>query len=353
MDFNKTINPLMNSDEHIFDSYAKSNNYIFNHPDNLKEKLEKYLWIIQSLLSVLPITIENITSGHIFPIVELQHEFESSLQFCRFGFYKHSMIALRNVLELGLLSVYWDIEDQGHLEIQNWKHAIVDTPFKRKILKKLVENSNIKHYNCKFKFIENINTQFNDLSDYAHTKGVKHSSHKFGNPNFNVFDKRLFAIWYDNMLKVLKLVVTVHVLKYPVIFQDISIEQKFGINGPMGGFLEPYQSERIKELFDKNELLLLQEISNNDPIVIDILRWYNQQPDITREDLELQFEKQDQDRIAMEGFRHWLSQELQIQLELRKSNPKTFDKRLQYWKRMKKWSKDNGYYTDKKVSSHD
>lgn len=90
------------------------------------------------------------------------------------------------------------------------------------------------------------------------------------------------------MTRVTKFVVILHILKYPVALQHTPIEQKFGINGPAGGFFEPYQTERIKQFLGKDVIITLQEISNNDPTAISRAKWVNEQPDITYEELQIQ-----------------------------------------------------------------
>ncbi|MBI1993483.1 MAG: hypothetical protein HYS67_03545, partial [Deltaproteobacteria bacterium] len=127
---------LINSDDKILGVLGDSNRYFEEHK-KLAESIVERIWIWRSLLSLLPQTIEKLFSGHVFPLVEAEYELESSAELCKLGFYKHAIAALRNVLELGLLSVYWDIDDQSHIDIKQWLGSQEPTPFLRRVFTKL------------------------------------------------------------------------------------------------------------------------------------------------------------------------------------------------------------------------
>lgn len=283
-----------NSDKNILKVLEESNEYLDSH-DALTSKIDECLWVLRDLEDLLPQTPETLWSGHMFPIVETNTELESSIQLCKFGFYKYAFIALRNILELGLLSVYWDVDDKSHVEIQNWLHSFESTPYRKKtIFPKLKTNQNIKKFDDEHKFFDSVDTLFGELSNFVHTKGRRYSSMDLGNANFNRFNEKSLLSWIEFVIKVVKHVVIVHVLKYPVALQHTSVEQKFGLNGPAGLFLEPYQSEKIKHFLDSDILKTLQEISDNDPEAQSLRKWIEQQSDISQDKLQEQindFEK--------------------------------------------------------------
>lgn len=284
---------LINSDEIIMDALEQSNNYLKLN-NELSFKITKIIWVFQSLEDLVPQPLEKFMTGHMFPIAEANFELENSIALCKLGFYKHAFIALRNVLELGLLSVYWDIDDKSHLNIQKWLYSFENTPFKNAVFKKLTTNENFKKFNETHNFFNDIDTLFGQLSDFVHTKGRSHSSNALANSNFNRFNERSFLGWLKFMEKTVQFVVIVHILKYPVALQYIPVEQKFGLNGPVGLFLRPNQSEEIKQFLDEKIVKTLQEISDNDPQALSLVEWIDKHPDISKEELEAQvkeFEK--------------------------------------------------------------
>lgn len=278
---------MANSDENILQVLKKSNEYLELHPE-ISSQIKEILDIFHSLEDLIPQTLENVMSGHMFPLVEANSELENSIALCKFGFYKHAFMALRSVLELGLLSVYWDIDGNSHIDIQKWLCSIEDTPYKRTIFTKLKTNENFLKFDGAHKIFENMDILSKQLSNFVHTKGRHHSSMDLGNANFNRFNEKSLLKWLEYVMTVAKFVVILHLLKYPVAFQHTAAEQKFGINGPAGLFLEPIQAEKIRRFLDKDAVCTLQEISNNDPVAKSLAQWVNDQPDITDEEINAQ-----------------------------------------------------------------
>ncbi len=105
-----------------------------------------------------------------------------------------------------------------------------------------------------------------------------------------------------------------HILKYPVAYQYTPIDEKFGLNGPVGGFLNPSQVERVKEIFDEKTNALLQKISDADLDAIQLAQWVQSFPDITEEEFEQQSIDQDKQTILhyVGGFPKWLEYQKQI-----------------------------------------
>lgn len=289
----KDLTHLINSDEIIMDVLNQSNDYLKLN-NELSYKIRKIIWVFNSIEDLVPKPLEKIMTGHMFPIAEANFELENSIALCKLGFYKHALIALRNVLELGLLSVYWDIDDKSHLNIQKWLYSFDNTPFKNTIFKKLTTNENIEKFDKTHNFFSDIDILFGQLSNFVHTKGRFHSSNDLANANFNRFNEKSFLTWLKFMEKTAQFVVIVHILKYPVALQHTPVEQKFGLNGPVGLFLVPRQSEEIKQFLDEKILKTLQEISDNDPEALSLVEWIDKRPDISREEMEAQvkeFEK--------------------------------------------------------------
>ena len=237
---------------------------------------------------MIPQTVEKVLSGHIFPVIEAGIELENSVELNKLGFYKHAMIALRNTLEMGILSVYWDIEEKSHIHIQNWLHSLVDTPWKKTIFQKLKTNQNIKNFDDQHNILDYFDVLFKELSNFAHTKGRIHSSMNLGNANFNQFNEKSFLRWMDFTRKVVTFITIIHVLKYPIALQYTPLDQKFGINGPVGGFLEPYQSEAIRKFLEKDIVKTLQEISDSDDEATSIAQSINERPDVTENEMREQ-----------------------------------------------------------------
>lgn len=330
---------LLNSDENIIEVLKQTNEFLESNAAYATE-IDEYIWIFRSLLDLVPETVENFWSGHVFPLTEAEYELESSVQLCKLGFYKQAMASLRTMLELGILSVYWDIEDRSHIDIQNWLRSVEATPFKKEIFNKLKRNINIRKFDEETGFFNQINSLYKELSDYTHTKGAHYSSRKL-NPvsNISKFNNKTFLEWLSVTKNVIRTIVALHLLKYSVALQYTPMDEKFGLNGPMGGFLNPFQADRIRGVFDKDTLAVLQKISDDDPEAISLAEWVNSKADIKDEEFKQQIEEHDRAMIKGGGFARWLKNEKTLYNYLKKDSVEYREKQ-EYIKKMKLWAED-------------
>lgn len=96
---------LRYTQEHIGEVVAATDTYFADHPD-YANITEHYVFAFQNISDLIPATPDNFMSGHLFPYHEAEYELYSSVYFATRGFYKHALISLRSVLELGLLNVF-------------------------------------------------------------------------------------------------------------------------------------------------------------------------------------------------------------------------------------------------------
>jgi len=341
---------LLHSDRLLLEILNESNKYLEKN-EIITNKINSANWVLFYLNNLIPQTVENLWSGHIFPIAEAKYELECSIDFCKLGFYKHAISSLRNVLELGLLSVYWDVEDNSHIQIKKWFKSTEQTPFKRIVFTKLKVLSNVKKFDDYLKIFERTANVYEKLSNFGHTKGFLYSSRKLNKhySNVNNFNEKSFLKWFIYMVNVVEIIIIFHILKYPVGLQNTPIEKKFGINGPMGGLLQPFERDAIKKFLSKNVLKELQKISNNDPDAIAIAKWVNDRPNIRKAELSAQIEKDDKCWIEMEGFEGWVKNQKKWYKPLAKSNPDSYRDKLKYFKKLKVWAKENGCLSKEKT----
>lgn len=283
-----------NLDEFVLSVLHQSNDYLRANPE-ISEQLRETLLVYQSLTDLPPITGDNVFSGHLFPQVEAETELEDSIALCKLGFYKHAIGALRHLLELGLLSVYWDIDGKSHHEIQGWLKSDEPTPFKTKILKRLRTHPNIQRFDKTHELFADTSRLFDRLNDFTHTRGIQHSTRRLKKSNVNTFNDQALLEWLDLLTGVVGIIATFHLLVYPIGLQYTPLDDKFGLNPPAGGFLQPIQMDRLKRFLDKRWLETLQEISDSCPDIQSLVNWVNERPNITEEEFSAQVEQFDKD----------------------------------------------------------
>jgi hypothetical protein len=272
------------------DNIRSTEEYLNQHPE-LHGKIDKLVWAYHEIGDVIPQYIPKLFSGHNFPYSESLYEIECSYQLMKLSFYKFAFIALKNALELGLLFVYWDKDDNSEVVIQDWHESQQDTPFKRQIVAGLKTIHNINLFCKHIDLFTRIDKLYGNLSDFNHTKGYSFSGHGLNNANFTKFNNKAVIRWAELLEEVIQVLLTVHILKYPVALQETPIEAKFGINGPFGGFLDVHQSELVKEVLNPDELIIIQKISNNDEGAKSLFEWVNSHPDISQEDFKEQLDE--------------------------------------------------------------
>jgi len=284
----KTFKPNINSHKKILNAYNESLEYLSNNPE-LYIKLTKYIRAYYLIDDLIPQTEDNFISGHSFPYSESYFELENSYQLCLEGFYNYAFSALRSVLELGLIRIYFAVEDKEHEEVRPWITSKKRTPSFRSALKRLNKIPCFKEYNKHFNYVKNVHGIYDHLCGFIHTRGFKYSSTSSNKSNFNRFNEGAMIEYLNNMFLVVEYLIVLMLIKYPIGMKSLPLSEKFGLNPPAGGFLD-YQNIFIKAVLNDKELAFLEYISDTNPDVKKIVEEIESLPDITDEELQKQSE---------------------------------------------------------------
>ncbi len=317
--------------------YEESKKYI--EASGYQDKIFNLAWVYYSVGDLIPHTTENLWSGHFFPWTESWDEIQISFNLCLFGLYKQAMVSLRSGLELGLLSVYWNLNDDGHEVIQDWLKSKENTPYFGGIWKKLEQHPNFRLFQQKHDIRSRIlNLGF--LHDYTHTKG-----HRFSNSigllksNFQTFEKKGFTLWFEAFEEVVKVLSILHLIKHPIGVIRYDYSQKFGIDKPAFGGLETFEVDRLETIIEKEIFSTIESIAQADSNVKDVMEWISNLPDVTDEDVTEQIIEFDKSTIERQGLEQWLEMEEKIHGD-------RFQKDEVYRHRVDsliEWAKENGY----------
>lgn len=290
--FDKPI--LINGHPNVEKAYTSSIAYLSENPEILQQ-VAAHLWAYYELGDLVPQTVENFSSGHYFPHTESYYELEASYEFALQGYYKYAFIALRTVLELGLLGVYFSVNDKEHIEIRPWISSEEKTPWRDTIFKRLLELPNFVIFNQRFQLQNRIRNTFDLLDGFTHTRGYKFSSRKLLNhANFNQFVSKSLESYCHSMFSVVRDIVIVLLLKYPIGMQGLPLDEKFGMEGPTGGLLQPHQVQFITSIIPSDEREFLQKISDENSDVQQTKKYLNNLPDLTSEEWKEQLKRWDE-----------------------------------------------------------
>lgn len=269
--------------------YNESQEYLNGHSD-LRDQIAAHLWAYNEVQDLIPFTVAKLDSGHLFPYSESHYELESSFELCRQGFYRHSFIALRSVLELGRLSLHFDKEGYPDALLQRWLRSQAETPwFKKQMLKGLFELEYFHEFDAQFSLRKEIEDLYNRLSNHVHVRGYYFSSRRHSRGNANCFNESSLHEYVKLMTEVVEVIMTMMLLKYPIGMQRLPLFGKYGFNPPVGGLLDEDSQPIVVAVLDEGVRGTLQRLSDNDPDVQEMVRHVHALPDLTEEQLEAQY----------------------------------------------------------------
>jgi hypothetical protein len=304
------FSPYIYEPDKSIEVYKETEKYFDANPE-IKKRVEDLGWIYHTVGMIIPQNFENLWSGHYFPFIDSWEELQVSFNQICFGLYKQAFVSLRSGLELGMLSVYFNINDDGHNAVKEWLAAKdkkeADTPYAKTIWKILLQNNNIKTFNEKHD-IETVHKNLGYLHNYVHTKGAKHSN-RMGllKSNSQTFEAKLISKWLDTYADIISLISTLHLLKYPISVIRFDYSKKFGIDIPSFGNLEEYNIDKIATILPDNYLKDIEAIAQADSATQETIKEVSLFPDMTEEQIEEQIINLEKMSIENgEGFTKWL-----------------------------------------------
>lgn len=326
--------------------YKRTELFLNNNPD-LKIKVEELGWVYYGMGNVIPQTTENFWSGHFFPYTESWNELQISFNLVLFGLYKQAFMSLRSGLELGLLSVYYNINDDGHKAVQDWLNSRdsweANTPRTDKIWNIMHSNDNIKNFDDKLKLRDHFN-KLNFLHNYVHTKGYKYSNHLgIIKSNYQTFQEKLFLEWLNTYQEIVIIVTTLHLLKYPIGVIRFDWDKKVGIDNPFPVLREP-EIEKLEKLLPQEYIVEIKKIAKRDRSTQDLLTHIKELPDMTEYDVEEQIISYDKMSIECHpgGFIGWEKDQKDL-IEMLGYKEESKRKVLGKIKVLRKWAMENNF----------
>ncbi|MDD3794067.1 MAG: hypothetical protein PHI37_04595 [Candidatus Gracilibacteria bacterium] len=295
--------PLTYKTEKSIDVKEETELFIKNN-NSIEKDFYDYFWLYHAVGGLVPHTFDNMFSGHFAPFVDSFEELQVSYNLMLFGFYKQAIVSLRGVLELGMLSVFWNLYDNGHEDIKEWHRSKENTPRFEDIWNKISKHENFKILNNKINFKKEI-LKLSDLHNYVHTKGYKYTN-SMGKmkSNCQTFEESSFIKYYQFFKSVIYILTILHLVKYPLGVYEYDFSKKFGIDTP--GFPQLHFSiDKLKKIIGKEIYSLILDILNKDSEAQNVIVWINSLPDMTEEDVNNQIFEYDIRDIEHHGFKVW------------------------------------------------
>jgi hypothetical protein len=260
----------------------------------------------------LPETTDEILSGHHFPWFESQTDMQISFNLTTFGYYKAAHGALRSALDLGLLLVYWSINEDGHSHsaLKRWLRSRDSTPFASQVWKRVASHPNFKAFQASF----DIAGQFKDISglgDFVHTKGAKFSNVlPFPGTSVRIpgqqFSEEAVDSWLRRFAATVRFLVTCYLVRYPIGTVRYNWHRKFAVEIPAFGGLPGNWIDILEDLVTPEVFRKITALAKTDLHVEKVMEWVEGLPDLSEQDINDQIFEHEKTSVRDMGLTRWL-----------------------------------------------
>ena len=244
--------------------------------------------------------LKSLSKLGFYPATETQMELDYSIKHALIGSYKASFSDLRRALELSIVFVYLSSEIVERKKAIDWIMSRSDTPHFSNVLNKLIEQKRYKDINKTCNWERNLKNLYWKLSDFSHNKGELKGYRELNNPNFFVggatsapsIKYETLELFCDFYIKTVKEIVAIQALYNPIILVGVPLDEKFGLEGPMSGFLNEGQAKLVNKLIPLKYRTYFDQLVENDEEIRSIVEFFDSLPDLSEDDLKEQVERQ-------------------------------------------------------------
>jgi hypothetical protein len=280
--------PINNKRQQLDDSYAATKALLGSHK-SLHLQLVNAFWAYYEMDTLIPQTERSVGSGHFFPYSQSYIELEHSFLLAAQGLYTYAFAALRSCLELGALGVYFAVEDREYETVRPWIRSRERTPGLGKALERIGTIREVRVFERRFGLLRGLRTLHDHLSRFVHTRGYQYSSTYLHGSNLVTFAEGTFVMYViQGVLPTVRDLITLMLLKWPVGMQELPVAAKYGLDPPLGGYLEEGSLERVRRLLDPAPFAFLKTLSDLNPRVAAVVAEYESLPDLTEDEWAIQ-----------------------------------------------------------------
>jgi hypothetical protein len=265
---------------------------------------------------VLPERTDEILSGHQFPWFESEEDLQISFNLASFGYYKQAHGALRSALDLGLLLVYWSMNEDGHSAFKQWLRSHACTPFASQVWKRVSSHPNFQAFQDAFltSHSYHLAEQFksvSELGNFVHTKGAKFSNVlPFPGTSVRIrgqqFSEDGFDAWQRRFGATVRFLVVCYLVRYPIGTVRYNWGRKFGIDIPAFGGLPDNWISMLEELVTPDVFRTISDLAKTDQQVAEIMEWVESLPELSEDAINDQVFQQQKSLVQDMGLNRWL-----------------------------------------------
>jgi len=237
-----------------------------------------------------------------FPSSEAEMELDNAINHCLIGSYKASYDHLRRGLELILTNIYLTHEKTPKLKADKWMSSKGNTPyFSREVVANIIKYEIFNDVNDQLEWGKDIKEFYYKICDIVHVNGVKQGFQKLNGTNFFLsgtafvnINKKTLCQFFNDYIKAMEFISLSLVLYNPVLLIDLPMTEKFGLNPPMCGFFEFWQSEIINKLIPEKYKSFCDNLKSTNLELINVKEWVESLPTLTQEEFDEQAREQNE-----------------------------------------------------------
>ena len=236
-----------------------------------------------------------------YPSTEIEMELDHSIKHALIGSYKAAFSDLRRALELSIIFIYLVLEETDEKKAVNWIKSNYNTVAFSKALKILIKHGRYQEINSSCHWMKRLQELYIELSGISHNKGILKGYRELNNVNFFTAGTSAPSIktetlksFCDFYIQTVQEIIAIQVLYNPIIIVGVPFDEKFGLDGPMSGFMNDIQSEKIKELIPEKYQDFFNHLIENDTEIKGTIEYFESLPDLTEEDIKDQVKRHEE-----------------------------------------------------------
>ena len=277
---------LERSKEHIHNRYK------------LRDQLEARCRFMENdLMDVRPGFLDSLDRVWFFPWVEAQNELSVALNHALLGFHRASYDHQRRALELILVGSFFISEKTTEADAQRWVNSAARTPMFTRTLDCLRGVGLYAGLEAETGWVREVKEFYWRLSDVSHVRGDQYGFRSIQPSNLHIngmpvpkYSMEALDKTLDSFVATISYIAMIVALSNPVLLVGLPIEEKFGMNGPISGFFEEGQTERLRALIPERHRDVLVALAEADPGVVSIRDYFDSLPDLTADQFQKQLE---------------------------------------------------------------
>jgi len=201
-----------------------------------------------------------------------------------------AMTLIRPFLELSVFHLYWYLrcEQNNYDDYYLWLQGKKGKPPFKNQLDYVFDHLPTKDFvsGKQLDKIKNIlNNSYKGASTYNHTPQVDESVVNLGGGAGKV-SSYLFFFYMASINLVIRQLVYLYVLAYPMSLFPVDRHKKWGYGGPVGLFFDPTNFAIIKEHLGSDNLQKMKVNFHDLQQIKDLLPWFEEQPDLSEKEIE-------------------------------------------------------------------